>query len=113
MTRTIGITALMNTAEWNLLSAPQAAFVAKYIGSGRQTGSYDAVDAARIVYHTKNVNSARAFSYELLGSKRIRAVLDLWFGRTPLDGLVIDLRRHIKRSEKALKAVEQHLAGKV
>jgi hypothetical protein len=117
MVSAMGISELMRTPEFRKLTALQASFVLKYIVSGQRTGSSDAIGAAAVAYKVeKDSKSARAFSYELLGTKSIRKVLDIYFGRpplSPLDGLVADLHRITKRAEKTMKAVERHLAGKV
>jgi len=115
MASTLSVSELMATPEFKKLTERQASFVLKYLVSGKRTGVGDAIGAAAVAYKTKDSKSARAFSYELLGSKNIRAVLDVYYGRPPLDpldGLVIVLRQHLKRSEKTLKLIEQHLADK-
>jgi hypothetical protein len=112
MATMLSLTELMKSPEWAKLNDRQAAFCAKYLVSLKRIGVGDAVGAAQVAYKTKDSKSATAFSYELLGSKRIRAVLDLASGHTALDGLVADLRRLIKKSERALKLVERHIAGK-
>jgi hypothetical protein len=113
MATTLSMSELMATPEFRRLTPRQASFVLKYLVSGKRTGVGDAIGAAAVAYKTKDSKSARAFSYELLGSKNIRAVLNLFYGRAPLnplEGLAITLRQHLKRAERTMKAIERHIA---
>jgi hypothetical protein len=107
--------------EFQTLTKKQQIFCARYISSGVVSNHYDASDAAAFAYSTKN---PAVLGQELLGQRKVRAVLDLHFGRNEFDGLVADLRRLLKRADrrgsdlnslapdlkKVLTLLEQHLA---
>ena len=76
---------LMRTPEFQTLSEKQGIFVARYICGGILTGRYDATDAAKTAYGTKDPEVLGA---ELLGQKKIRLVLDLHFCRSEVESLL-------------------------
>jgi hypothetical protein len=116
---------LMRTPEFQTLSEKQGIFVARYVSSGFLTGRYDASDAAKTAYRTKNPEVLGA---ELLGQKKIKRILDLHFGRTPMDSILADLEKAVKKSlrrgsksrpstitpetARALQLFEQYVAAK-
>ena len=94
-TARIPLSDLMATPEFQSLTLKQQIFIARLVARGSQTGTYDPVDAATIAYQTKN---AAIMGPELLGQTKIRRVLDIHFGRSPLDSILADLQRAAKKS---------------
>jgi hypothetical protein len=97
MSDRLRLTDLMQRQEFQRLTPKQQAFVAKVVSLGVTTGSYDAVTAAQTVYHTTPKNAV-VMSYELLGNRKIKAVLDAHFGRTEYESIMDDLARATRTS---------------
>jgi hypothetical protein len=83
--------------EFQQLSERQQIFVSRYLSGVAVTGRYDAGDAASVAYRVKPEN-AHVMGWEILGGKRVKKVIDLAFGRSPMDRLLEDLHVMIKRS---------------
>src|SRR5712692_8136982 len=86
---------LLRTPEFGLLSEKQQVFCAALIASGFLTGRYDATAAAATAYKTKNPEVLGA---ELLGQTKIKRVLDIHFQRSPMDSILADLAKAVKKS---------------
>jgi len=110
------IAELMNTPEFRILTGQQQAFLARYI-----VGGYNAIEACKFAYAGKSTKNAELRAYQLLGNKRLRAVLDLHFRRSAMESLLEDLHIAIKKSlrrdrglspdtTKAIEFFEQHAA---
>jgi hypothetical protein len=90
---------------WDVLSVPEFAqlterqqiFLARYLSGGAVNGTFDPADAAKTGYRVAPENAA-VLAYEVLGGKRVKRILDLAFGRSPMDRLLEDLHTVIKRS---------------
>jgi len=116
---------LEKRAEFQILTPKQQNFVGSYIESGRRTGTYDALAAVQSAYQVA-VKNAVIMSYELLGNRKITAVLNLHFGRTEFDSILTDLGRALSKTlkkdaktgslsvatSKALEFYERHVVPK-
>jgi hypothetical protein len=119
------ISELEKRAEFQILTPKQQNFVRLYIESGMSTGTYDALAAVQSAYEIAAKNAVN-LSYELLGNRKIKAVLNLHFGRTEFDSILIDLGRALSKTlkrdaktgilsvatSKALEFYERHVAAK-
>jgi len=113
---------LVTRAEFQILTPKQQTFVRSYIESGLSTGTYDALAATQAAYEVTSKNAV-SMSYEVLGNKKIKAVLNLHFGRTQFDSILTDLEgvlsKTLKRdakmgglsvaTSKALEFYERHV----
>ena len=97
MAQRLPLAELMQMREFQILTPKQRSWVSKYVTSGSVTGFYDPVAATADVYRT-TPKTAVIYSYELLGNRRIKRVLDLHFRRTELDSLMDDLGRAARLS---------------
>jgi hypothetical protein len=97
---------LAERREWQVLSERQRMFVIAYITSGIEQGFYDAETAARMAYDVKSHGSgAKRLGCQLVGHKKVKAILDLHFGTKPdpLESILSDLRKAIRKSLKSGK----------
>lgn len=88
---------LIQRREFQCLTSKQQAFLSRYISSGLLTGCYDATAAVASVYRTTPKNAV-VMSYEILGNRKIKAVMDLHFRRSELDSIMDDLGRAARLS---------------
>ena len=88
---------LIQRREFQCLTPKQQAFLSRYISSGLLTGCYDASAATAAVYRTTPKN-ATIMSYEILGNRKIKAVIDLHFRRSEFDSIMDDLARAARLS---------------
>jgi hypothetical protein len=91
------ISDVLRLPEFAQLTERQQIFLARYLSGGAVNGTFDPADAALTAYKVAPEN-ATVMAYEILGSKRVKRVLDLAFGRDPMDRLLEDLHVMIKRS---------------
>ena len=83
---------LIQRREFQCLTPKQRSFISRYISSGLLTGVYDASAATAAVYKTTPKNAV-VMSYEILGNRKIKAVIDLHFRRSEFDSIMDDLAR--------------------
>jgi hypothetical protein len=95
--RVLTLKQVVRLPEFQQLSERQQTFVARYLAGASVTGRYDAADAALAAYKVAPSN-AHIMGWEILGGKRVKRVIDLAFGRSPMDRLLEDLHVMIKRS---------------
>lgn len=88
---------LMCTPEFQTLTAKAQVFCAAYIASGMTTGRYDHIAAASVAYKTSRADVVGA---EMLGNRKIKAVLDIHFKRSGFDSTLVDLRSLLKRARR-------------
>jgi hypothetical protein len=98
-TERMEISELVKRAEFQILTIKQQTFVRAYVESGMTTGTYDALSAVQSAYEVAAKNAV-ILSYELLGNRRIKAVLNLHFGRTEFDSILTDLERALSKTLK-------------
>jgi hypothetical protein len=98
-TERIDISELIKSAEFQILTRKQQAFVRAYVESGMTTGTYDPLSAVQSAYEVAAKNAV-ILSYELLGNRKIKAVLNLHFGRTEFDSILSDLERTLSKTLK-------------
>ena len=94
---------LQATRKWSLLSPKQALFCASYIESGLSTGTYDAKSAMRAAYNSSSDRNLTCLTYEVLENPRVKAVLNLHFGTSPLDSFLADLEKTIRKESGIAK----------
>ena len=83
--------------EWDVLKPKQRMFVISYIRSGLDTGRYDAEFAVRSAYEMCE-KSVAVMACQLLANKKIRAILDLHFGRSDRDKFLAELQETIRKA---------------
>jgi len=101
------------TAAWGLLSPKQAAFCAKYIQSGADSGVYDLQAAMRAAYNASSERNLRCLTYEVLANRRVRDVLALHFNLSPRDLFLADLENSISREKGIAKIQAQKLYARL
>jgi hypothetical protein len=110
-TKRLQLSELMCTPEWMMLTEKQKVFCSTLISTGLSTGTYDSLAAALEAYdiHTdpntgaKSMKNAQIISCQLQGNKRVKALLDLHFGRSPVDSLLSDAVSAVQQSLRADK----------
>lgn len=100
----VGLDELMATPEFALLTKKQQVFVAVLIVLGSMTGDYNAEEAASLAYGTVN---GQVLGLELMQQSKIKRVLDIHFRRDPMDSLLSDLHRAIKKALRKSTPPEQ------
>lgn len=73
-------------------------------------GDYTAATLA--AYGSKNARQAQIFSYAVRDVARVKAALDIYLGKMPLDVLLDDVNRNLRRAEKGSVAASRLLAQK-
>ena len=91
----MGLDELRETPEFQILTQKQQLFVATYCDFGLTSGTYDAVEAARIAYTCKSKEVARVMSYSLMQNIRIVSALNRHFGTEPIEIFLKQLDRAI------------------
>jgi hypothetical protein len=82
---------LYSTRPWGALSAKQRLWVETFI---RSNG--DAVLSTQTAFDCVSERNAKILSYEISDNPKIRAVLDLYYGRTERDSLSDRLKQQIE-----------------
>jgi hypothetical protein len=93
----LSLTAIMALPEWQLLTSQQQTFLGKFLASGLSTGEYNALSAVKTAYRVSEKNAPSLASH-LLGQRKVRRLLDLHFGRSPVDSMLEDLEKSIQKS---------------
>jgi hypothetical protein len=99
LTKRMSVEDLKKTPEFQHLTQKQRLFVATYCAGGLLDGNYDPIAATRTAYNCKNYESARCMSYPIMQNIRIVAVLNLHFGRTPIEDFIVLLDRAINNKK--------------
>jgi len=95
-----GITEIMKAECFQVLTEKQKTFCVRYIVSGTQTGTYDALKAVQESYGV-SIKNAVSLGCQLLGQQKIKRVLDLHFGRpapNEYDLMMAELTKALKKS---------------
>jgi hypothetical protein len=93
------ISALMLHPDFLQLTPKMQTFLARYVATGLTTGTYDTIGAVMAAYKTTPKN-AQIMSYRLLSNKKIAAILDLHFGRAPVDAVMHEVSQALRKSVK-------------
>ena len=79
--RRLSLDEIQRRPEWTELRPRQQMFIRSYLQSGQGFGTFDAELAVRMSYDaTARPENARLLAYELLENRRIKKVLNLFFG---------------------------------
>jgi hypothetical protein len=99
-TEHLSLAELMETPEYReIAAARQRLFVSTVAGHFITTGILDPTFAAGAVYDTEN---ARVFAYGLMGTRKIRAALDRFFGRSERESFLNQLQKRIEAGNMSI-----------
>jgi len=99
MTERTSLSEIEKTPEYKKLRRKQKLFVATYIQSGIDTGTYDATGSVLASYACADWETARRMSYGLLKNVKIAEVLNLHFSLTPRERFIASLNRAIRNKK--------------